>query len=78
MKVNLITNLPYSHLFFLRATRKNRQLLIIKKISNASKLKTRLLIVAFAKDLIGMLGNPIKVRLLIKKAVLVPKDIIIL
>ena len=39
-------------------------------IKNASKLKTRLLTVAFAKDSIGMPGNPAKVRLSTRKAVL--------
>jgi hypothetical protein len=72
-----MADLPHPHLLFLRATRKSRQLLVIKKISNASKLKTRLLTVAFAKDSIGMPGNPAKVRLSTRKAVLVPKDIII-
>lgn len=45
-----MADLPHPHLPFLRATRKSRQLSVIKKISNASKLKTRLLTVAFAKD----------------------------
>lgn len=66
-----MADLPLPHLLFLRATHKSRQLSVIKKISNVSKLKTRLLT-------IGMPGNPAKVRLSTTgKAVLVPKDIII-
>jgi len=70
---------PHPHLLFLRATRKSRLLSVIKEISNASKLKTCLLTVAFAKDSIGMPVNPAKVHLstTTRKAVLVPKDIII-
>jgi hypothetical protein len=74
-----VVDLPLPHLLFLRATHKGRQLSIVRKVSGASKLKTRLLTVVFAKNSIGILGNPTKVRLsTIGKAVLVPKDITIL